>query len=218
MKKLFIVVCALSFFLFYAHAKEHKKSLLEGLVMVLDAGHGGLDQGANCVEGSEAEINLKIVKKLQTYLQQYGAKVILTRDGDYDLASKHATNRKKEDFNQRMKLIQDNNADLLISIHANSFASSSVSGIQLFYQENNEMSQKLCKTMHQHLQKVNERVLKDKVGDYFVLKKSGTPSVLVECGFLSNAKDRELLFQEDYQDKIANQICKAIVSFFSFLD
>ena len=216
MKKLLVIVCALSFFLLLIHAQEKKESLLDGITIVLDAGHGGKDQGTSCNEGSEASLNLSIVKKLQKRLNTYGANIVLTRDGDYDLAKKDATNRKKQDLHQRIAMIEQNEADLFISIHANSFSSSSVSGIQLFYQENNKVSKVLCENIHSHLKQVNQNILKDKTGDYFVLNESKVPALLVECGFLSNEADRKLLFQEAYQQKLANSIADAILQYFVF--
>lgn len=216
MKKLLVIVCALSFFLLLIHAQEKKESLLDGITIVLDAGHGGKDQGTSCNEGSEASLNLSIVKKLQKRLNAYGANIVLTRDGDYDLAKKDATNRKKQDLHQRIAMIEQNEADLFISIHANSFSSSSVSGIQLFYQENNKVSKVLCENIHSHLKQVNQNILKDKTGDYFVLNESKVPALLVECGFLSNEADRKLLFQESYQQKLTNSIADAILQYFVF--
>lgn len=216
MKKLLVIVCALSFFLLLIHAQEKKESLLDGITIVLDAGHGGKDQGTSCNEGSEASLNLSIVKKIQKRLNAYGANIVLTRDGDYDLAKKDATNRKKQDLHQRIAMIEQNEADLFISIHANSFSSSSVSGIQLFYQENNKVSKVLCENIHSHLKQINQNILKDKTGDYFVLNESKVPALLVECGFLSNEADRKLLFQEAYQQKLANSIADAILQYFVF--
>lgn len=216
MKKLLIIVSVLSFFLFIVKANERKELMLDGIVIVLDAGHGGKDQGASCSEGSEAEINLAVVKLLKQRLSEFGANVVLTRDGDHDLASEKASNRKQEDLKNRMKIIQDSDADLFISIHANSFGSSSVRGIQLFYQSNNDISMQLCKMIHAKLQDVNEDILADKEGDYYVLKESKVPSILVECGFLSNPQDRDLLFQKQYQEKLANRISEGILEYFVY--
>ena len=212
-----MVIGVLSFFLLMVHAREKKETLLDGIVIVLDAGHGGKDQGVNCVEGSEAQINLAIVKKMEQKLAKYGASVVLTRDGDYDLASKNAVNRKKEDLKARMELIEKHGADLFISIHANSFGSSQVRGMQLFYQEDSKASEQLCEMVHRHLEEAKIDLLKDKVGDYYVLKNSKVPSLLVECGFLSNAEDRDLLFQEYYQNLLADKMSKAVLQYFSFI-
>lgn len=216
MKKLLTLICVLSFFLFYLQAKEQKSSLLDGIVIVLDAGHGGKDQGTTCKEISEATINLAIVKKLQHHLQQYGATIVLTRDGDYDLASNEATNRKKEDLKARMEIIQQNDADLFFSIHVNSFPSSDVQGIQLFYQKDNLTSKELTKYIHAHVQKVNDNILKDKEGQYYVLQESKIPSLLIECGFLSNLNDRELLMEDEYQNELTKAMCEGILDFFAF--
>lgn len=216
MKKLLAIVVALSFFIWMIQASEKKESMLDGIVIVLDAGHGGKDQGADCAEGSEAQLNLAIVKKLEKELKQYGAQVVLTRDGDYDLASKDAKKRKNEDLQARMKMIEENEADLFFSIHANSFASTSVQGIQLFYQEDNEVSKQLCEMVHTKLLNVNKNILADKPGDYYVLNESGVPSLLIECGFLSNEHDRRLLFQENYQNSIAKSMSEGILEFFIF--
>lgn len=216
MKKILITVIAVSLFLLCIHAQKRSASLLDGIVIVLDAGHGGKDAGASCVEGNEAEVNLAIVKKLEKNLSQYGAEVVLTRDGDYDLASEDAHHRKQEDLTKRVQKITETDADLFFSIHLNSFPSTEVRGIQLFYQKANPASQNLCDLMHIHLSELSEHMMKDKPGDYYVLNESKVPSLLIECGFLSNAQDRTLLFQEDYQQKLAEQMTKAMLDYFSF--
>lgn len=186
---------------------------LTGKTIILDAGHGLEDPGTSYGNIYEKDINLKIVLKLQDYLGSLGALVILTRDDDYDLSSPKTHYRKKSDFDNRIKLINENNADLYISIHLNYLNNANYYGPQVFYiEENKELAEIIQNTMNNDLK--SSRKIKKIPSNTYMYRKLKTKGVLIECGFLSNKKERELLIQNDYQEKVAKSIVKGIVNYF----
>ena len=187
-------------------------------VLVLDAGHGGFDPGKVGVNGIlEKDINLAIVKKLQLLLEKEGFIVYLTRDSDKILAPANSNSQKKDDMIARIKMITDLNPYFTISIHQNSFPDSSVSGPQVFYYKDSEssaaMAQVLQDVLNNQLNPPKKRSPQSNQ-NYYLLTKTPTPTVIVECGFLSNLKEAELLSQEDYQDQIAHSIFLGILSYY----
>ncbi len=170
---------------------------LMGKVIVLDAGHGGKDRGTSSNDIYESDINLNIVLKLRDELVKQGVNVILTRDGDYDLSSPNVDRRKKSDFDNRIRLINSSGADMYISIHMNYLADSKYYGAQTFYTGSNE---RLAKIIQESLRKdlnspMNEKKLSESI---YMYKKLTIPGLLIECGFLSNAKERNLLIDDSY--------------------
>lgn len=186
---------------------------LTGRTIVLDAGHGAEDPGTSYGQIYEKDINLKITLLLEKKLGSLGANVILTRDGDYDLSLPNATYRKKSDFDNRIKLINESNADIYISIHLNYLSDSSYSGPQVFYnKENKELAEAIQLSMNKELN--GSRKIKKIPQDTYMYSKLNVSGVLIECGFISNAKERSLLSTEDYQIKVANSISLGVVSYF----
>ncbi|MEG0470505.1 MAG: N-acetylmuramoyl-L-alanine amidase [Longicatena sp.] len=190
---------------------------LAGIVIVLDSGHGGIDAGAKSGKYKEDEINLSIAKKTKALLEQSGAKVIMTRDGDYDLASKDAKIRKKEDMKKRISIINDKDVDLFLSIHLNAYPNTNVKGAQAFYQKDNEVARAFAQIMQKHLKTLTGTQMTCKEGDYYILNNAKKIGSLIECGFLSNAQDRSLLIQEEYQQKVAKTLYNGISEYFNFL-
>lgn len=195
---------------------------LSGKVIALDAGHGGPDGGAVSKQGViEKDLNLAIALYLRDFLQQAGAVVIMTREGDYDLAEKDTAKlkkRKTEDLHNRVKLIQDQKADLLISIHMNSFPSNRWSGAQTFYTLNHEDNPKLGAFIQNEIKRNlenTERVAKVVTTDVFLLKALNIPTALVEVGFLSHPQESKLLADEQYQRKVAASIYTGILRYSS---
>ena len=186
---------------------------LLGKVIVLDAGHGGKDSGTFVGEIKEKDINLNIVLKLEKELQRLGATVILTRDGDYDLSSPNVSRRKKSDFDNRINLINNSNADLYLSIHINYLAEKKYYGAQVFYTKDNEL---LANVIQESFQSNLKSPMKEKKlsNSIYMYKQLDVPGVLIECGFLSNANERALLVQDEYQDRIVNAISKALIGYF----
>lgn len=191
---------------------------LDGIFVVLDAGHGGKDGGAKSGSIEEDDLNLKIVKRLESKIKKAGGKVILTRTQDNDLASQNAGNRKKEDMKRRMEIMNDNKVDVFLSIHLNAYPDTNVKGAQVFYQEGNKMSEAFAKLVQKHLKQVTGSNMKIKKGDYYLLNNAETVGVLVECGFLSNPTDRDNLIKESYQEKLAQSLYESIREYFHILE
>lgn len=160
-------------------------------------------------------MNLLLVKKLEKALIEKGAMVFLTRDGDYDLASS-TMNRKRNDLYNRVKLINNSNCDMYISMHLNASPSSKWNGIQLFYsnvvKENKIVAETITNTMKENMK--NVRDVKKENG-YYMYSKIKVPGVLVEAGFISNANDNYKIRQSDYQDILINNIVRGIENYFN---
>ena len=209
-----LILCICTTFFVNAKVNESNISLL-GKVIYLDAGHGGKDPGTIYKNIYEKDINLSIVKKLQTVLEEEGAIVYLTRYGDYDLSKNYTGSRKKSDLNNRAKIINESNADLYISIHLNSISSSTWSGAQVFYDDVNEKNYDLAILMQKQLKtdlKTNREVKEIKT--MLMNRKITVPGILIEVGFLSNPNDRYKLQKSDYQYKVAESIKRGIIEYF----
>lgn len=184
--------------------------------IVIDAGHGGRDDGCVSDNGTiESEINLKIAKTLKNYLETLGIKVVLTRSDGNGLYDSNATNFKVSDMKKRIEIIQKTKPNMVISIHCNSFEDSSQRGAQVFYQENDEVSKEFAECVQNQLinQLDNAREFANK-GDYYLLKESNLPAILIECGYLSNAEEEKLLSSVDYQNKVSYAIMCGVVKYF----
>ena len=186
---------------------------LLGKTIYLDAGHGGVDNGATVNNVHEKDLNLQIVYKLKETLTSAGATVLLTRKDDNDISNPNALYRKKSDFDNRIKLINNSNADLYISIHQNIYQNKKYSGPQVFYVKNN---QKLAEIMQNTLNKYLNTKRKVKTINntymYKLLKKKG---ILIECGFISNDNERYKLKTEEYQLKLSKIITEGIITYYS---
>jgi len=189
-------------------------------VVVIDAGHGGRDPGASGKSGVvEKEINLKIAFKLRRLIEQAGGTAIMIREDDtglYTEGGNRRETRKREDLKNRHALINSCGADILISIHLNSFPESKYYGAQTFYQEGDEKSKKLAELIQAEairvLNRGNDRKAKS-IDSIYILKNNQMPGALVECGFLSNPEEERLLQDDHYQEKIAWSIFTGIVRF-----
>ena len=217
MKKIYMLFLFLIFIYStsYIYAKQKESEfLLLGKVIYIDPGHGGLDPGSVYKNIYEKDINLSICEKLKTVLEEEGAIVYLTRYGDYDLSS-NSSSRKRSDLNNRARIINESKADIYISVHLNSINSSTWSGAQVFYDDVNKNNYNLAIIMQNQLKKdlKTNREVKE-IKTMLMNRKIKVPGVLIEAGFLSNASDRYLLQQEEYQYKIAESIKKGIVRYF----
>ncbi len=179
-------------------------------VIVLDAGHGGLDGGSiGCTtQVKESDLNLNVVKKLQPYLEKFGFQVVLTRKGNDNFSD-----NKVKDMEQRESIINSSTPNLVVSIHMNSFPTSDQKGAQVYYQEGAEESQKLATSIQKQFQEHLDTNREANHGDYYILKCSKVPTVLIECGYLSNPEDEANLIQEEYQEKLAYQIFCGIIKY-----
>ena len=209
---LFFIIGVLSINI--AYASENNLELL-GKVIYLDAGHGGIDSGATYKNIKEKDINLAISLKLEEELTKEGAIVYQTRYGDYDLSVPNTINRKRSDLSRRSNIINKTNSDLFISIHLNAESTGIWRGPQVFYNDNNKNNEDIAKLFQKELNrnlKGNREYKKD--NSLYLQKRIKSPGVLVEVGFLSNSNDRYLLKKEEYQNKIAKIITRAVIYYF----
>lgn len=187
--------------------------------VVIDPGHGGIDPGKVAVNGVyEKDINLCISKKLKNYLTYAGAQVIMIREEDIGLYDPNSKNKKREDLNNRKKIINNSDADIIVSIHANSFQKEKYKGAQVFYFKDSEQGKELAgiiqKQFKYFVDETNDRQIKQS-DSLYILKRTNIPAVIVECGFLSNYKEAELLSTDAYQDKVAWAIYIGICRYLS---
>lgn len=182
--------------------------------IVVDVGHGGFDSGKIGVNGElEKDINLQVALKLKKALEDMGMTVIMTREDDQGLYDENASNKKAQDLQRRCDLINQEKPLMTISIHQNSYTSPEIKGAQVFYYTTSSESQKLAeilqKTLIEQVDPQNHREAKAN-DSYYLLKKTDSVIVIVECGFLSNPQEAEKLSEEEYQQKMADAICAGI--------
>lgn len=190
-------------------------------VVIIDAGHGLPDEGAESSNGiTEAQINLKIAIKLQTLLEQSGTTVILTRSdeyGIYSLDSNSIREKKISDVKERVKIGNNSNADIFVSIHLNKINESQYNGWQTFYNSVNEKSKILAEniqnSLNNSIQRENHRI-PAKLNSVYIMKHIEIPICLVECGFLSNFEEEKLLQEDEYQERLAWGIYNGVNDYF----
>lgn len=178
------------------------------MIVVIDAGHGGNDPGKVGVNGDlEKDINLQIAKKVEEYLEQQGIQVVMTREDDTTEDSKLA------DMKKRVQLINEVKPAIVVSIHQNSYSDASVKGAQVFYYEESEEGTNAAAIMQEALKKADpDNVRQIKANDsFYLLKKTQVPTIIVECGFLSNSEESERLVSEEYQKQVAMAICEGLI-------
>ncbi len=189
-------------------------------VIIIDAGHGGMDGGAVGIDGQiEKEINLSIALKLDVMLRAYGFQTILTRDTDKSIHNpdaKTVRQQKTSDLKNRLQLLENTSSGILISIHQNKYSQSAAHGTQVFYGKNcpesKELAEMLQRTITGYLQPENKREVKQATKDIYILYQATKPAVMVECGFLSNSEEAARLTDEEYQEQIAFSICSALMN------
>lgn len=192
------------------------------IIILIDPGHGGVDGGASGKNGTmEKDINLKISLKLKDGLVKEGYEVVMIREEDKGLYIDEGRIRKKklEDLNNRVKMKKDSNCDMFISIHLNAFPESKYYGAQVWYSKNKD-SQRFARIVQQNLKvdldSTNNRHEKSALDSYKVLRvNDDMPSVLIECGFLSNQMEEQKLVTNEYQNKIAESIVKSVQMYYS---
>lgn len=191
--------------------------------IILDAGHGGEDPGAvSDYSGlKEKDVNLNVVMLLKDLLEKDNYKVILTRDADqlvYETTTKNIIQKRKEDLTRRKKIMDESGADLVVSVHLNKFPQTKYHGAQVFFPPNSPDSQKLANEIQTSLRlnvdNANDRVALVKKDPIIILKNLKTTTVVVECGFLSNADEEKKLSSEEYQNKLAAAIKSGVDNFF----
>ena len=187
-------------------------------VVIVDAGHGGVDPGAIGKNGvNEKEVNLAIALDLRDILIVNGYEVVMIREEDTainDPQYKKISQVKTSDLKKRLKIIESYPDAITVSIHQNKFGQEQYHGAQMFYGRHNEKSKLLAEilqnTFREDLQPDNTRAIKRSTSDVYILHNAKNPIVLVECGFLSNWQDCENLCNEEYQQKVAFTIFKGI--------
>ena len=220
-KKLFIKIAIFLMLMFVVLVLWMKSNYSKARekIIAIDIGHGGNDPGKVSVDSvKEKDINLSIGLELEKELLARGYKVILTRRTDMNLADATSGNMKSSDMRNRVKLINDTHPDIMISIHQNSFPDESVKGAQAFYQINSDEGKKLAELLQSNMIKkvdnTNKRKAKES-SSYYIIKNTDCPSVILECGFLSNKKECANLQNEQYQREIAIAIADAVDEYFN---
>lgn len=217
-----VIVAGLVFVSFNTDNEAAVKSSNSELpVIIIDAGHGGMDGGAVSADGTqEQHLNLDIALKMNEYLTELGYKTVLTRADDNSIHDSDADTirqQKVSDIHNRLKIIEENPDSIFVSVHQNYYTESKYSGTQVFYSVNNQESEKLAQNIQSSvvssLQPDNTRQIKQSGSSIYLLHHSTVPSVLVECGFLSNAEETEKLKSEDYRMQMAQAVCKGIINY-----
>ncbi len=186
--------------------------------IIIDAGHGGVDAGVRGKTSGvkESDLNLAISKYLYGYFSNAGFNAMLTRKTQGGLYGVPTKGFKARDMITRKKIITENDADMVISIHQNFYSASERKGGQVFYAKENEngkdLALKIQRTLNEMEHSGNLKIL---TGDYYILKCTQNPSVIVECGFLSNQDDERLLSTPEYQKAVAYAIFQGAISYFA---
>jgi len=223
----FILIMLMISVISFAVKKDEKDTVqtvslpVSDKTIVLDAGHGYPDQGAESANGvTEASINLIITQKVQALLEQSGCTVILTRsdeNGIYSLDSNSLREKKVTDIKNRVKIGNESSADAFISIHLNKIPQSQYYGWQAFFKQKSTESEELAKSIQEELnssiQRENKREALKITGKY-IIEHVEIPITIIECGFLSNPEEEKLLQQDEYQNKLAWGIYNGIMDYF----
>ncbi|MBQ8141393.1 MAG: N-acetylmuramoyl-L-alanine amidase [Clostridia bacterium] len=182
--------------------------------VIIDAGHGGEDGGAVGINGIyEKELNLIIAADLCDMLRSNGVNVIMTRENDvmlYDKSADYKGRKKLLDLAERLRIGENCEDSVFVSIHMNSFPQEKYSGFQVYYSANNQGSQILAENIQtavcESIQKNNGRSIKKADGNIYLLDRLSSPAVLIECGFISNSEECALLCTEEYRQKLTLSI------------
>ena len=190
--------------------------------IIVDAGHGSPDGGAVGISGTEEkDINLAIALKLQEILEAKGVNVIMTRKDDnslYDTDAVTIREKKRSDMNNRLNIMKNSDADLFVSIHMNSFPDSTAKGLHLFYSKSHSDIKELAESIQQRMSDITGakmHVVKTADSRLFLMKNPPLPSILIECGFISNADEERKLKNEEYQSKLAWAIADALDEYYN---
>ena len=193
---------------------------LDGQVICVDPGHGGYDGGAKARDSGvwEKVINMAVAQKTAVILEDLGARVVFTRTADYALCDEErpkGSTKKRQDMERRIQIIKDEGCTMVISIHMNEYRNRSQAGPQVFFRKGKNEGRLLAGIMQQALisglEPKRKRIAQSE--DFFILQLD-IPSVLVECGFISNAAEEKLLLSDEYQKKIARAIAAGAVEYF----
>lgn len=218
MKKMmsFIILFALCTCLYKPVIHVSSSQLLNQRVIVLDPGHGGLDNGASIAGVDEDELNLKISFALKEELESRGATVYMTRTDDQDMTRRNYNYSKQDDMYLRALKIDEYQPDLFLSIHLNS-SNSSAWGSQVFYYKKSEDGKRLADSIHNQMKTLTGTRKNISSSSFHILRATQSLGVLIECGFLSNANERGQLKSRSYHKKLATVISDGIQDYFQAL-
>ena len=218
MKKMmsFIILFALCTCLYKPVIHVSSSQLLNQRVIVLDPGHGGLDNGASIAGVDEDELNLKISFALKEELESRGATVYMTRTDDQDMTRRNYNYSKQDDMYLRALKIDEYHPDLFLSIHLNS-SNSSAWGSQVFYYKKSEDGKRLADSIHNQMKTLTGTRKNISSSSFYILRATQSLGVLIECGFLSNANERGQLKSRSYHKKLATVISDGIQDYFQAL-
>lgn len=197
------------------------KTSMEKPVIVLDAGHGGMDGGCISVnEIPEKGINLSIVESLRDGLRILGYDVVCTRESDvsiYDEGTEGLSEQKKSDMKNRLEIFSRYGDGISVSIHQNQFTDGKYSGAQMFYSEKSSEGERLAGVMQKQfvtlLQPDNTRETKPVGDELYLLNNTENPAVMIECGFLSNPEEAAKLESTDYQKQVAFTVLTGVTEY-----
>ncbi|MBM6930040.1 N-acetylmuramoyl-L-alanine amidase [[Clostridium] spiroforme] len=213
-KKIILLLMIISIVLLKLQIPAYgKEKQLDHRIVVIDPGHGGFDNGAIEYGYNEDEINLQIAKKLKKQLEKNGAKVYLTRSGDYDMTKRNHHYSKQDDMYLRVKKIDSYQGHYLISIHQNASGYKSAWGSQVFYYYRSEKGKALAKVIDKHLKKVTHSQKPISGCEFRVLKATRTLGILIECGFMSNYNECGQLRNKSYQEKLCQKITAGLIAY-----
>lgn len=194
-------------------------SVLDGITVLIDPGHGGFDAGASKNNVLEKDLNLSVGLKLKEEIVKRGGKALMTREEDVSTADenrKDGSSKKASDLKKRKEMIKDSN--VAVSVHMNKFEQTEYWGAQVFYADTPEskaLGEAIQDALKERLDDGNHRVAKKSDNTIFLLKNVAKPTVIVECGFMSNPEELKNLTNEIYQGILAEGICMGIENYFN---
>lgn len=218
MRKYVVLFLLYLFFIQMIPADASTVSSLKGKIVVVDPGHGGYDPGAVRGDVYEKHINLRIAKELKKSLEKKGTTVVLTRDGDYNLAivGLHKKEAKRYDLSKRLETADRSKASMFISIHVNCVCKRSHDGAEVFYHSQSEKGKLLAEYIQNELRSIpGIRKRTAKTSNCYILRNATIPAALVEVGYLSNPDERKNLLNNEYHTMLAEKISSGILKYMS---
>lgn len=185
----------------------------KGITVAIDPGHGGYDPGKVGINGAlEKDINLEISVLVKEALEEVGYTVVMTREEDVQVQDLSQSFSKTKDLDARVEIMNQEDIHLAISIHQNSYTAEEVKGAQVFYYEESKVGESMASMMQEALREVdpeNHRQIKAN-NSYYLLKRTTRPTIIVECGFLSNMNEANMLIDMTYQKEMAHAIVNGV--------
>lgn len=213
-----VVICELTLCVYMMFGREPTRSTASvGCTIVVDAGHGGIDGGVIAADGTkESDLNLTYANTLGRKLAECGFNVVYTRKTRDGLYGVPTAGFKRRDMQARKKIVVDSSANLVVSIHMNKYPKSSArSGPQVFFQKDSDKGQRFADCMQRVLNDLTGNDYQALDGDFYMCREMPCPSVICECGFLSNDGDVARLKDETYRELFCDELLRAVVYFLS---